>query len=97
MGDKAEELRRQPDEEWPPWSGFIRAAWQDLRDDRHMGDMGEMGRIYWAAIDRYAERHEISGNDFDEFLMFVRVLDDEFMRHLSEKRKAEDAAKKANA
>lgn len=55
--------------------------------------MGGMGRIYWDAINQYAERHGIIGSVFDDFLTFVRALDDEFMRHVAEKQKADKKAK----
>ena len=59
-----------------------------------MGDMGGMGRIYWRAINQYAVRDDIEGSDFDDFVTFIRALDDEFLSFVGEKRKT-DAAKKA--
>lgn len=55
--------------------------------------MGGMGRIYFSAIDRFAERFGIYGSDFDAFLTFIHALDDEFMRHVAEKQKAASKAK----
>jgi hypothetical protein len=89
LGGKTADFTRPEDAEWPVWACYLRDAWQDLRDDRRMGDMGGMGRIYFAAIDQYASRYDIAGAAFDDFLRFIRVLDDEFMRHTGEKRKAE--------
>lgn len=93
FGTRVEDIQRSEDEEWPPWSDYIRNAWGELRDDRHIGAMGGMGRIYFSAIHQYAVRSEISGSDFDDFLMFLRALDDEFMRHVAEKQKADKKAK----
>jgi len=57
-----------------------------------MGDMGGMGRIYWRAINGYAARHGIAGDAFDDFVTFIRALDDEFLQHMRDKRPAPDAA-----
>lgn len=94
LSERAEELERPQDAQWPPWSGYIRTAWDALRDDRFMGDMGGMGGIYSTAIDGYAQRHGIEGEDFDNFVTFIRALDTEFLRHISEKRKAQAEADK---
>lgn len=56
--------------------------------------MGEMGRIYFAAIDTYAQRYEIDGSDFDTFVTFMRALDDEYIAHVTEKQKAEQEKNK---
>lgn len=73
----------------------IQTAWNDLRDDRHYGSMGGMGRIYFTAIDRYADRFAIVGDAFDAFLTYLRALDDEYLRHMAEKQKAEAAKNRA--
>lgn len=86
---KEEEIERPNDAQWPRWASHIYAAWIDLRDDRHYGDMGGLGGIYFTAIDRYAQRFNICGTAFDNFLMFIRVLDEEYIRHVSEKQKTE--------
>ena len=86
---REEEIERPEDAQWPLWAGYIHAAWNELRDDRFCGAMGGMGRIYFTAIENYAERYDIAGSAFDDFLMFVRVLDDEYMRHADEKQKTE--------
>jgi hypothetical protein len=88
----APEYQRTEEEEWPAWSDYMRTAWSALRDDRHVGAMGGMGRIYWTAIHAYAERQGLSGSAFDDFETFIRAMDDEFMRHISEKQKAKDKA-----
>lgn len=55
--------------------------------------MGGLGRIYFRAIDHYARRHGIEGEAFDDLEAFVRALDDEFIRHATEKQKADRANK----
>jgi len=37
------------------------------------------GPIPWTAINDYALRYRIAGNLFDEFVIFVRVIDDVFL------------------
>lgn len=95
MAEKGVDLDRPEEAEWPIWSGYIREAWDDLRDDRHVGDMGGMGRIYFTAIDRYAQRADLTGNDFDFFKACIRALDEEFIRYVNERQKAE-AEKRRN-
>ena len=51
--------------------------------------MGGLGRIYFSAIERYAERFNITGSDFDSFLLFVRAIDDEFIKYTCERQKEE--------
>lgn len=80
-----EETGRTEDEQWPEWSWPIQAAWNELRDDRNEGE-GGIGRIYFTAIDHYAARFDIAGSDFDFLLLFVRVLDDEYVRHVNAER-----------
>lgn len=91
MAAKLNGLERARDEEWPPWSDYIRNAWAALRDDRFVGAMGGMGRIYWTAIDRYADMLGLTGQAYDDFETFIRALDDEFLRHVAEKQKAKKA------
>jgi hypothetical protein len=95
LSSKREQFQRPGDAEWPAWSGYIRDAWSELRDDRHVGAMGGMGRIYFSAIDKYADRFQITGTDFDAFVIFLRAIDDEYMRHVAEKQEAELKKKKS--
>lgn len=83
------DLDRPAEAEWPAWSGSIYRAWQALRDDRHYGAMGGLGRIYFTAKDRYAERYGIEGDEFDDFLMFIDAMDEEYVAVSNEKQKAE--------
>lgn len=93
---KEQEIERPNDAQWPPWAGYLYQAWQTLRDDRHYGSMGGLGRIYFTAIERYAERHEIDGSAFDDFLLFVRVIDDEYVAVVNEKMKSEQNKRDGN-
>jgi hypothetical protein len=89
LAPKREDLVRPDDAVWPAWSGHIREAWSELRDDRHVGAMGGMGRIYFSAIDQYAARFGIAGSYFDSLLIFIRAIDDEYIRHVLEKQEAD--------
>lgn len=64
---------------------FAHGAFQDLSGDRQSG-FG-IGPIPWSSINAYALRHNIG--DLDEFEMFawmVRVMDNAFVKHHSEKK-----------
>jgi len=80
---------RPDDAQWPEWAGVYRGAWEALRDDRHYGAMGGLGRIYYSAIDRYAERHGIAGSAFDDFLTLVHAMDEEYVAHVTRRQRAE--------
>ena len=62
-------------------------AWCILRDDRHYGDYGAMGTIYYQAISRYASDFGICGDDLDIFVLLIRAMDSEFMAYVAEKNK----------
>jgi len=51
--------------------------------------MGGLGRIYFSAIDRYAERHGIAGSAFDDFLTLVQAMDEEYVAHVTRKQRAD--------
>lgn len=70
--------------EWPVWSGYLRNAWNDLRDDRFYGAMGGMGRIYYTAVSRYARDN---GIDLEPFVTFIYAMDDVFLKVAAEKEK----------
>lgn len=93
---KPEEIERPEEAQWPMWSAPVQSAWDALRDDRNDGE-GGLGRIYFTAIDHYAARFNITGSDFDDLLLFVRVLDDEYIRHMNAARQKAlaEAAEKA--
>lgn len=71
----------------PEWSGYLVAAWNQLRDDRHWANTGECGGIYYTAISAYAADHGIIGEDFGRFLTFLRAIDDEFVAFSGEQAK----------
>lgn len=86
---REDEIERPHDAQWPDWSGYIQAAFHELRDDRFYGAMGGLGRIYFSAIDAYAQRCGIGAEIFDQFLTFMRAIDDEYVAVMTERAKAE--------
>ena len=43
------------------------------------GFTGTVGRIPWTAIDRYADRYEWAGRDFEVFVLYIGALDDKLL------------------
>jgi len=85
--ERPDVLTRPDDAAWPSWSGSLQVAWDALRDDRHYGAMGGLGRIHFAAIDHYAARFGIDGAAFGEFAALIRALDDEYIALTLEEQK----------
>ena len=61
-----------------------------LGSDRPPGMAGPTA-IPFAAVDRYATRFDIEGEDFDEFYRFIRHCDAVYLKWAEEQRKARDA------
>ncbi|GAB5506685.1 MAG: hypothetical protein Rhirs2KO_18480 [Rhizobiaceae bacterium] len=57
--------------------------------------MGGETPVPYAALDCYAARHGISGVEFDWFVFLFRQIDDEWLSIVSERRKRDEALKKA--
>lgn len=74
---------------WPVWSRHIQEAFEQLRDDRHYGAMGGIGRIWFSSISEYADRRRIEGEAFDAFLIYLRAIDAENIAIENERAKAE--------
>lgn len=45
------------------------------------------GRIPWSSIDRWAQRHGVEGEQFEDLVRMVRAQDDEYMQHKKPKGK----------
>lgn len=91
---QAEPLDEEERAEMPDWSGYLMTAWNQLRNDRNWGDLGGCSGIYYSAISAYAADHGIEGEFFGEFLIFLRVMDDEYVAFSAEQAKeAADRAK----
>lgn len=65
------------------------AAFMDLNGVRQLGMA--LGPIDWLAIDRYCERHDITGEQYEDMHYFVSRLDEAFLNYHREK--TEKAAK----
>tara|TARA_R110002074_G_scaffold21173_5_gene66101 strand:+ start:17218 stop:17532 length:315 start_codon:yes stop_codon:yes gene_type:complete len=61
-------------------------AFEVLRHDRQFGAMGGMSRISFAAIDQWARRYGIEGEEFELFRILIGVLDDEFVTWCAEQK-----------
>ncbi len=56
-------------------------AFTDLNTSRELG-MAE-GPIPWTAIDQWATRHRIVGEDFDRLVIILRGMDAAYLKHRS--------------
>jgi len=56
------------------WESFLR-----LRYDQPIG-MGGVGSIPWSSIERYAERYDIDGIDYEYFESAIRHVEADFAR-----------------
>lgn len=64
---------------------FTWAAFWRLTHDRQMG-FGSVGRIPFAAIDRYATRYGIAESEaFDRFAALIAAMDDVYLEWASER------------
>lgn len=63
---------------------FIWVVFSELQSCRQMGTE-QLGPIPWTAINDYAKRHEIYGNEFDELVYFISMLDSYYLSGLQEK------------
>ncbi len=60
------------------------AFWQ-LSTDRQLG-MSE-GPIPWSAIDRWSQRHDIDGDEFDRLVIMLKHMDVVYLKHRSKAQK----------
>jgi hypothetical protein len=78
----------------PEWAGYLVGAWYALVNDRTPNEMGACSGIYYASISAYASDHGLSGAEFDDFYLFLRAMDDEYVTICGERAKeAMDRAK----
>jgi hypothetical protein len=73
--------KRPQDAYVPEWCETYWRAWHALRFDRQYGAMGGESPISFASFDAYARRYEITGIQFDTFLVLVGAMDDEYLQH----------------
>jgi hypothetical protein len=45
--------------------------------------MGDESPISFSSLDAYARRYDISGIQFDTFLVLVGAMDDEYLQHVA--------------
>jgi hypothetical protein len=83
------------DAEPEDWHAPLWQAWETLRYDRPYLAMGGEMPVTFAAINAYAARYGIVGQDFDEFFTLFRAIDDEWLAWVTEKAKEERAREEA--
>lgn len=82
------EFERPEEAEWPPWANYLREAWSTLQQDRSLG-FGGVGGLWHLSAMYYANIHGFEGDELDDFLHFMRVLDSEYIKHCDEQAKTE--------
>lgn len=65
---------------------LYRRAFRELTSDRPVGMAP--GPIPWSSIDRWAARHGITGEQFEDLVCMVRAQDDEYMQHQRDSKKS---------
>jgi hypothetical protein len=69
----------------PPGLDFYMHAFQDVSTDRAIG-MAE-GPIPWSAVDRWAARHGVVGEEFDRLVIILRLMDEAYITYRSKEHK----------
>lgn len=78
----------------PEWAAYIVSAWFQLTNDRAHYDTGACSGIWYASISDYAKDHSLSGDEFSDFLLFFRAIDNVYVEVTGEAaKKAMDAIK----
>lgn len=71
--------------EMPAWAGTVWQCWESLHHDRVQIPVGMgasvPGRIPWLAVDAWARRYGISGDQFEFLLICLEAMDLEYMVH----------------
>ena len=62
------------------WHGTYLRAFDLLQADRSYGAMSGEGPIHYTAMSRYASDHEITGEDWILFKVFINALDTEYLK-----------------
>lgn len=68
-----------------PGLGWYLDAFAELGSCRPAG-IGGLGPIPWTALDSYARRHGITGEDFESFAVLIAALDAAWLAHIEERR-----------
>jgi len=75
---------------------FYFIAFQKLTTCRSLGSMGGSGPIPWDAIDRYAVRWKLTGNDYEFFERVITAMDSTYMEYQRELQEKEKKKSKKN-
>jgi hypothetical protein len=60
-------------------------AFEDLHADRQLG-FGAVGRIPWAVVDDWADRHGLTDDQRDELHRLIPKMDEVFVEHVGGKK-----------
>lgn len=69
-----------------PGLGWYLDAFAELGSCRPMA-MSAIGPIPWTALDSYAQRHGIAGEDFEDFAVLIAALDAAWLTHIGERQR----------
>lgn len=69
---------------------FFLDAFYELDTDRNMSV--SFGPIPWSSLNNYAVAHEITGEDYHDFMYLVRAVDSAYIKHMREKTQHGDAS-----
>ena len=79
--------------EWPEWAGTYIQAFSDLKECRQYGAMGGAGEIPWTAVNDWAQRFGIEGDDFTYLKRAIKTLDSVYLEDLAVKQSAKNPSK----
>lgn len=84
---------KRPDDAFvPEWASTYWDAWHVLRFDRQYFAFGGESQIPFIAIDAYATRYGIVGDQFDTLRWLIGAMDGEWLEHVARvaEKQAED-------
>ena len=64
---------------------LYRRAWRDLHSSRPIGMAGP-GRIPWTAVNEWAKRHGVEGEQFDMLVECVEAQDEAYLAYIQEQK-----------
>lgn len=68
-----------------PWLRYVYSAFLELSTCRHV----DMGPIPWLAIERWGSKFGYSEDQFEDFVYYIRQLDNDYLDFMNEKMRKE--------
>lgn len=81
--------------ELSPGLGLYYTAFLDLHGCRQLGTA--MGPVDWLTVDRYCERHELEGEQYEDMHYFISHMDAAYMKYETEKSEADRKKRETEA